>query len=362
MTNYSNFEVEDFLHDDFFVDWVLKQDTEHELFWTQWLAKNPEKQKIVEQSRSIILSVKVNPIPAELSDAELNAIIANLQQRLKEQQVHHTIQSKFYHRGWFKIAAAILVFFSIGVYVLKFGKTYNHQLASKYAAEQFLTVVNHTSLSKLVRMSDGSLAVLKPGSGLKYTKSFKHKREVFLEGEAFFEVHKNHRIPFLVHSNEMIVKVLGTSFTVKKLNDNHDIKVVVNTGKVLVYNKNAVDKANSRAYQVVLTPNQQVTYAAKQLQFKKETLAIPLILSKEIAQKAFTFEDASFSEVIEKIEKAYGVYVEYDHNKLGNINLTASLSDKPLDEKIKLICKAINASCQFIDGRIVILSPAMNQL
>ncbi|SDE05502.1 FecR family protein [Mucilaginibacter pineti] len=359
MTNYTNFEVEDFLHDDFFIDSVLKNAPNHQIFWEQWLAEHPDRKSAVTQAREIILSIRIKPLTDELSDSEVNDIIANLQQQTLSQP--QFIGRKFYQTGWFRIAAAALLFATALLVVFRVNNrqlpdTENRNIASSKPATQtneLLEVTNHTTQAKLVRMSDGSLAVLKPGSGLKYQKYFSQKREVFLDGEAFFEVHKNPQMPFFVHSHDMAVRVLGTSFTVKNQNDN-TFKVVVNTGKVLVYNQKAAQKANKEKYEVTLVPNEQVTYAINEFKFKKESLAVPLILSKEVALKEFTFENAALADIIEKIDKAYGVNIEYDKAKLGNISLNASLSDRPLDEKVKLLCKAINASCAFIDGRIII--------
>ncbi|NOW94217.1 FecR family protein [Mucilaginibacter sp. SG564] len=349
VTNYTNYEVEDFLHDDFFIDWVLKNQPHHQAFWEQWLAENPGRKKTVDQARAIILAIRVNPLTEELTNAEVNAMATNIYQQAIEQYEPAVIKQRFYQTGWFRVAATVILVAGAG---FLFFKKYRQPVSSQ--ADPFLQVINHTPKSKLVRMSDGSLAVLKPGSGLKYLRSFHDKREVFLDGEAFFEIHKNPQMPFRVHSHDMVVQVLGTSFTVTSRRNNQNFKVVVNTGKVLVYNQKEVTKEGKRQHEVILTPNQQVTVADKQLSFKKETLAIPLTLSKEMAQKEFTFDNAPLSAVIDRINKDYDVNIEYDKAKLGSISLTISISDRPLDEKVKLICKAINATCQFIDGRIII--------
>lgn len=362
VTNYTNYEVEDFLHDDFFIDWVLKNQPAHQAFWEQWFIENPDRRKVVDQARTIILSIKINPLQEGLTDAEINSMVININQQILEQHESVIWRPRFYQTGWFRAAATVVLVASAG---FLFFKKYDQQTlpANQVAqADSFLQVVNHTPNSKLVQMSDGSLAVLKPGSGLRYLRSFHDKREVFLDGEAFFEVHKNPQMPFQVHSHDMVVRVLGTSFTVKNSDNNQYFKVVVNTGKVLVYNQKAVTKADKQKYEVILTPNQQVTYAEKQPGFKKETLPVPLKLSKEIAKKDFTFDNAPLSSIIDRINNDYDVNVEYDKAKLGNIGLTMSISDRPLDEKVKLICKAINATCQFTDGRIIINSQNLNPI
>lgn len=357
VTNYTNYEVEDFLQDDFFIDWVLKNQPEHQVFWEQWLVENPSKRKTVHQARVIILSVRVSPLKDELTDAEVNAMISNIRQRAIEQDEAPVIRHRFYQTGWFRVAATVVLVAGVG---FLFSKKYRQPNPSQ--VDPFLQAINHTPKSKLVQMSDGSLAVLKPGSGLKYLRSFHDKREVFLDGEAFFEVHKNPQMPFLVHSHDMVVRVLGTSFTVKSTKNNQGFKVVVNTGRVLVYNQKEVTKEGKHQHEVILTPNQQVTVDDKQLSFKKETLTVPLSLSKEIAQKEFTFDNAPLSAVIDRINKDYDVNIEYDKTKLGNISLTVSISDRPLDEKVKLICKAINATCEFTDGRIIIIGQNQNPI
>lgn len=359
VTDYSNFEVEDFLHDDFFIDWVLKATPEQQDFWDQWLSKNPDRKNIVEKARLIISSIVVEPLECELTEAEVNSMVTYVHEHgFNEAAESNIVLVKFYQTKWFRFAALLLAFVTAGLIFSKIrtGSDLKEQ-SFVQVADPYLNVINNTQQTKLVRMNDGSLAVLKPGSGLKYLKTFKNKREVFLDGEAFFEIHKNPAMPFLVHSHDMVVRVLGTSFTVKSFNNNQTFKVIVNTGKVLVYNQKAVTTADKRRYTVMLTPNQQVIYEPKQSQVKKEILTTPLTLSKEIAQKEFTFDNAPLSVIIEKIEKAYDVNIEYDKAKLGNISLTASLSDRPLDEKVKLICKAINVSCDFVDGRIIINNP-----
>lgn len=357
MANYTNYEVEDFLHDDFFINWVLQGTPEQNKFWNEWLANNPTKQKVVESAKQIILAISVKPLETGLTDDEVDGIAAHVQEHLHDDQPAVRIL-KFYQTQWFRVAAVLAVFVTMGLIFLK---TRTNQVLTGQPDDEpngLVSVVNNTAESKLVQMADGSLAVLKPGSGIKYPRSFKAGREAFLDGEAFFEIHKNPKMPFLVHSHDMVVRVLGTSFTVRSFSIDKEFKVIVNTGKVLVYNQQQPNpEAKSR---VTLLPNQTATYTAKLTQVKKESLPVPLILSTPVAQKEFTFDNATLADIIDKIDKAYDVNVEYDKATLGYIHLSASLSDRPLDEKIKLICKAINASCQFIDGRIIITPQNLN--
>ena len=291
MTDYKNYGVEDFLHDDFFIKWVLNDSPERSSFWQSWLIKNPDKKWVIEQARTIILSIEVKPLEDEFTDVEIDGMITNLHQQIRTPEDHIKSKPLFYQSTWFRAAAAILLFATGALIFFRTNTTEIHNAVSSQT-EPFANVTNNTRKSKLIRMADGSLAVLKPGSALRYLRSFDTQREVYLDGEAFFEIHKNPKMPFRVHSHEMIVKVLGTSFTVRNQPGNQSIQVIVNTGRVMVYHEQPVKGLNKQKDEILLTANQQMTYSGKQEGFKKEILKAPLALSKEVAEKAFNFDNA----------------------------------------------------------------------
>jgi transmembrane sensor len=357
VTNYENYEVEDFLHDDFFIDWVLKSTEEHERFWNEWLLSYPDRKQVVESARRVVASIAVKPLDTSLSDNEVEDIVAYVKNQLHDQEVKaEPVLIHFYRSVYFQAAAVLLVFMVISFLFIKTNNQHSSSNQVTAVTDAYVRVRNISSESKVVRMSDGSLAVLKPGSALRYLRSFAKQRQVYLDGEAFFEVHKNPGIPFLVHSNDMVVRVLGTSFTVRTQKDKQKFNVIVNTGKVLVYNHKTAPDGKGKG-SVTLMPNQQLVYQSTRTGYIKETLQKPLTLSLEIAKKEFTFDNVPFSTIVEKINKVYDVNIEYDKSKLGNIVLNASLSDRPLDAKVELICKAVNATCEFTDGRIIITAP-----
>lgn len=361
MIDYEKYEVEDFLHDDFFIGWALGKTSENDLFWREWISRHPERRRVVEKAKSLILAIKIIPAYEELTDEEVDSMAQNFQLNIsKQQETTRTVSHRFYQTLWFRAAAVILVFTTIGLLFNRKNTNYPPSTLKVAAPEaRMLEFTNSTKESKLVRMSDGSLAILKPGSTLKYPDLFSGpNRDVYLEGEAFFEIEKNQQQPFQVRSQNMTTKVLGTSFTVKAFDKDTEFKVIVNTGKVFVYQENSdVEKINA----VTLTPNQQVIYKRSDSEFKKEKVKVPLILSKEVAEKEFSYTNTPLSVIISKLNKAYGVKIDYDEEKLGNLTLTASMSDRPLDEKVKLICKAINATCEFTDGRIIIRAEGLQE-
>ena len=111
-----------------------------------------------------------------------------------------------------------------------------------------------------VTLQDGSIVTLEPGSEVRYTQKFMNHREIFLSGDAFFEVTKDPNHPFFVYANEITTKVLGTSFRVKAKQGEKEIVVAVKTGKVSVFAKSIDDVLNKNGQEITLTPNQQVIY------------------------------------------------------------------------------------------------------
>jgi len=353
MANNNDYGIEDFLQDDSFIDWVLNENTENSAFWFEFLAKYPQKRALAEKARLILTSISVKPLDDLLSDIELSARVELIQQQaFRSVPSQQLALSKVYQRQWFKIAAILLLFISAGfiTYRVLTARIINNDDEIKW-----VSISNTAKKSKMILMNDGSLAVLNPGSEIRFPLSFNNEhRDVYLEGEAFFEVHKDPRHPFLVHSQNMITRVLGTSFTVKAYRDAAEFKVVVNTGKVWVYDHRTNPVAEKKDLVIALVPNQQLTYKRKALQFKKDTVITPLLLSKEIAKKEFNFTNMPLSTVISKLDMAYGIQIEYNKKTLGKLRITASLAERPLNEKIELICRAINAKYTLIDGRIII--------
>ncbi len=215
--------------------------------------------------------------------------------------------------------------------------------------------INRSEQAMRLSLSDGSVVILQPGSALQYPAQFGvDKREVNLIGAAFFEVVKNPKQPFLVYANELVTKVLGTSFWVRAVAGESTVQVVVRTGRVSVFRQpsGSTDRLKSPriASGLILTPNQQLVFNRQETTFSKSLVAQPIALQPF----DFTFRDAPVSEVLYAIGQTYGVTLVYDEDLLSRCPLTATLTQESLYGKLDLICKAIGADYQIIDGQIVI--------
>ena len=273
----------------------------------------------------------------------------------------------FYRQTWFKIAASIALIVSLGFGAWVVQK--NNQQGNVYESlvsgtnAKLIETINKTDSPQIVRLSDGSVVSLEKGSRISYESSFNgDNRIVYLSGEAFFEVTKNPKKPFFVYANELVTKVLGTSFTVRAYKEDKEVTVEVKTGRVSVFSKKNQDQTalanNSTLTGLVLTPNQKIVFKRDIEQLTKTLVAEPAIVlpKKDIQPVNFDFDDTPASEVFRVIKEAYSINIVYDDGVLKHCPITAPLTDQTLYNKLNIICKAIGARYEVLDGQIIIQS------
>jgi len=366
MKDYRLYEVMDFVEDGDFIRWVYKNNEEDNLFWNEWLSKNPEKLLTVTEARSIVEASEIRPVPVP-AEEEIDEQVMNVLNAIRiEKKI--TGHKNFGRKTWLLAAACVVLLAGVcvtGYYNTKNevfdSYTYTQQTGAKKLIEQ----VNTSGKSLNISLPDGSTVVLSTNSRISYAIGLNDSmtRDVYLSGEAFFEVKKNPQKPFRVFTNEIVTKVLGTSFTVRSFERDKTIKVIVRTGKVNVYSQttksNKKETANSRKFEgIILTPNQQITYIKQDKKFEKELLEKPQIIAPEIIPQSMVFTDAKLLDVLELLKKAYGINIMYDADILKGCTITADLTDESLYRKLDLICAAIDAKYEVIDSEIFIEATA----
>lgn len=278
------------------------------------------------------------------------------------QEVYHTSRGRIVRMAWIMGIAVsmILAFVWLSHFELPPSVPYKPDQNKTAVAQRGIELKNTTFSDQKITLLDGSLVILKPGSSVVYDKYFnRKKRELHLHGEAFFEVAKNPRKPFIVHAGKLVAEVLGTSFNIKNAEDSNNVVVDVLTGKVSVYaEKKPVAASNSASENpgVVLTPNQRVKYLSAENRMVKSIVESPkFVISKAEVQK-LTFVDAPIAEVFDAIEKAYGLEIIYDEVVMHDCTMTTSLDEENLHDKLAIICKLLSASYKMVDAQIVISS------
>jgi ferric-dicitrate binding protein FerR (iron transport regulator) len=199
-------------------------------------------------------------------------------------------------------------------------------------------------------LADGSKVWVNAGSELKYPKTFNGKtREVYLTGEAYFDIQHDAARTFIIHTGKVATTVLGTAFNIREDRSAHTIQVTVTRGKVSV--------ANGDKLLGVITPNQQISFnTLNQATVKQEVDAVQVVAWQKIDLK---FEDVTFAEAAQRLEKRFNVKISFANDKLKNCRFTgASLNGDQLEKVLKAICDFNNASYQTrSDGNIIINGP-----
>jgi ferric-dicitrate binding protein FerR (iron transport regulator) len=184
----------------------------------------------------------------------------------------------------------------------------------------------------LIRLPDGSTVVLSSGSKLDYPSSFDGlaKREVYLEGQAFFDIKHNVSRPFIVHTGKLETKVLGTSFNIKAMPNDVNIVITVKSGKVRV--------SDHQKTLGIIIPDEQIIYNKQDTRSIQKTVNADKFLDWK-RQDLFV-NDLTVAEVAELLEDQFNVKISINDLSIGSKRFTATLpSDESLEQALKSICE-----------------------
>lgn len=369
----TNNEFKELLENSSFRTWVFDEKSQDAIYWISWVEEDSSRKELVEQARAFLLSIKGKSVDLEEQyiDNQIERALTEAKQEESKSEEYRVPQViNIGRRYWLAAASIVLI---IGMGWLFFNKDdakqeyalYQQQVRVAKQTNEIIEVINNEQKSKLVQLPDGSSIILQKNSRLSYQKEFNsEKREVYLVGEAFFEVAKNPERPFFVYANELVTKVLGTSFTIKAFGKDQDIRIIVKTGKVSVFTQsdnNAIQLKNNRELTgMVLTANQQAIYQRQEIRLVKAIIDNPVLLTLPIENQKFEFKATPIAEVFGILEKSYGVDIVYDEEIMSQCSITAKLGDEPLFEKIKWICAITEATYEVSDGQIIIAGKPCN--
>ncbi len=306
-----------------------------------------------------------DPTPEELSAVE-NRLWQKIQSQTSpafNSTIHQKTSSSIFYL-WAKRAAVAAIFagiVSIIVFKSQPGSIQKNTF-SDYASSPLQATKNDSKSPKHIRLEDGTSITLQPNASLSYPLHFNdEKREVYLDGEAFFEVSKNPKRPFFVFCRNLVTHVLGTSFTIKPIAGKNEIEVAVRSGRVEVFENIEVVPENltKKSNGVVLLPNQKVLYNAASRQFEASIVDAPLPLiaigstSKGNAV-SFSFDETPLSNVLKSLEEAYGIEITAEKESLYNCPFTGDITGGELYAKLDIINKVLNTTYEIKGVKILI--------
>ncbi|MBC7651968.1 MAG: FecR family protein [Deinococcales bacterium] len=256
------------------------------------------------------------------------------------------------------LAAASIIGICVVTTFVLLKKTHNtvNSFSSIIPQSGFTKETNTTDKSLRIMLEDSSVIVLEPGTTVNYPIHFRPSlREVYLEGEAFFDISKNAKRPFFIYHNNLITHVIGTSFIIntKKTNKNAEISVI--TGRVEVSENNKLVNAqkNPKGTGVVLTPNQKVVYAEDTRTFVASIVEKPIPVKSKTAE-TFLFDNENIGKVLASISNTYAIEIVVENENTNNCTFTGNITNQDLYQKLDVICKSVNAIYEVKGTKILI--------
>ncbi|MDX2304850.1 MAG: FecR domain-containing protein [Microscillaceae bacterium] len=328
--NYSNFNLEDFVLDETFQRWVKQPDPQNQVFWEDFLRTHPQKRELIEEARKIILVLKfkrVDPLPEEYEKV--------LQGILKSQPKTRVLSNK--SRLYRSLAAAVsLLILASLVFVY----------LSRPSEIKYLT---RSCETQKIMLKDGSVVHLNANSVLYHYDNWNGSidREVWLKGEAYFEIKKSlsGKQKFIVHTKELDVEVLGTKFNV---NDRRGItQVLLNSGKVQLNIHNS-----PTTKQITMNPGDLIEYSSLHQKISQK------IIKKDIystwKENRLVFDDVSLGKVAQRIEDNFGYKVIFKDPKLAELRFTGATPANNLDILLKVLEGSFELKIQRLKQEILI--------
>jgi ferric-dicitrate binding protein FerR (iron transport regulator) len=326
---YKGYTVEDFVMDSYFQEWVQNPTEQADLFWENWLLKNPSQAETVTEARALIKSMafEYRLMPADKADS----IWHNLEKITSaEQESQHSIRP---YAGKSKrllqrphlligIAASLVAILLLSTVVLLY--------------RQWVDTLTYTTAygeTKALQLPDGSLITLNGNSQVSFAKKWSADdvREVWLSGEAFFSVvHTANHQQFIVHTDNFLqVEVLGTEFNIAKRNNK--TRVVLETGQIQLRIK-PTDKKDPPKQRLLMKPGELVEFDVTSEKYIRKEVN-PKIYSSWKSNK-LQLDNTSLEEIIQLLENSYGYQVKVTREDLLRQKVSGSI---PLDNKDTLL-------------------------
>lgn len=346
-------DIQDLLSDPSFRAWVFTSSPDLNLFWENWLIKNPDKREAVKEARILIKALKFDERAlAEADKSRLwsritasNELHSKSGRETKIRPINDRVQ---YLRGveprkqpnYFLRYVAVLA----GILTLAVTATLIWNKPHPELEVHMIEKVNEAGQKSTIFLADGTLVNLNASSRLTYPKDFSgEERKVFLQGEAFFKVKKGTK-PFVVETEHLKAKVLGTSFNIRAFAEKDEYSLALATGKVMVSPTEAPQDY------VILEPGQKGTLDS--LTGRMSTTSFDY--EEEIAWKEgiLVFKDCAFATVRSRLEEWYGVRFVLENEPLEDFLVTGKFDNESLDNVLQSISYTGSFSYAFKENNV----------
>ncbi len=236
---------------------------------------------------------------------------------------------KEYKEKYRKLQKSYLIFSRVAaVLMIAFFAAAGLYIANSVKEISYSEVISPRGQKSKIILEDGTVAWLNSGSTISYSRKFnKRNREIELIGEAFFDVFKKERRPFVVNTPCLSVQALGTKFNLMAYPEDASVQTTLVEGRIQIQSKD--EKTIS------LSPNQKAIYNKADNNFSIE-IADP-IYSISWKDNVLKFNDKSLPDILTHLERWYDVKFYYPENVLDNERFTMTIKTESLREVLELV-------------------------
>lgn len=284
-----------------------------------WLRTNVANQRYFDQVKTIFDKAASNAIQQQF---DTDAAWGKVKRKLKGKEAREFKIQKTEYWSILKIAAGILILISVGI------GAYQYLTPS---IETVAVVSDATTVQDT--LPDGSTAFLNKKSELSYEYNpHKKTRKVRLKGEAFFDVKHEEEKPFIIETEEVLIKDLGTAFNVKAYPESNSVEVIVESGEVQIYTLS----------------DDGITLKAGEKGFYDKTLKsfskIEKIDTNGLAYKTkvFSFNNTDLQSVVEMLNNVYDSKLTLANKALSNCHVTVNFNNDNLDLVVEILAETLN--------------------
>ncbi len=334
-SNQSLLEI--LLSDSSFKNWANQSNQNDMKFWNSWIADNPDKAETVYTAKAIITGIAFNKtvLSEGKINMELDAVLSQISSKEKKKiiPIKRTLST-----GILKYASVA----AIGILFIVLGNNYLNSSSE---------IIHKTGFGEIIdlKLPDGTSVVLNGNSEIKYNKD--NSRNIELKGEAYFKVKSipSTNAKFWVNTNDLKVEVFGTQFHVNTREKKTD--VLLDEGSIHLVLQNGTTKK--------MVPGELVSFSKENnaVIHQKVTTEIPYSLWRE---GTYVFNNITLKEVMNNIEHAYGVKVEFIDEDLKQQLLTGGIPNQNLKICLSAIEKSTGTRIVQKDNRLILFKNSIN--
>ena len=329
-------DIHDLLSNPSFRAWVFEGTPELDAYWESWQLEYPDKKEILKKARILAKALRFDEKPFSDKDKQklwrkIEATNHLRNKGVRDPKVSPLTTQNSQGPAPEKLANPLLRYAAVlaGLVVLAVAATLVLKGINNETEIAFVEKANEPGQKSTIFLADGTMVQLNASSALRYPQRFTgEERKVFLKGEAFFKVKQGVR-PFVVETENLNARVLGTSFNIRDFNEREGYSLSLLTGKVMVA---CVDTPQEY---IILNPGEKTIADST----TGSLLTTAFDYDEEMAWKdgALVFKSLPFLKVLERLEAWYGVEFLLENQPADELLITGKFQNEYLDNVLRSI-------------------------